>query len=328
MVSNGISIFAWYDQSNEDLEWCMKQVVSSADWSPTIILEKGYNLTNLMLRNSPSPSNSNTHLSHIGFKGVIDCSLTAMKESEGLKKLGLLNFIAFNLYTNPVIRLMEKRLMPRESIVNILTMGGLRTIICKNIIIIGYGVMGQTISNTLRHANCTVYVVEIDPIKALKASIDGFKVRKIEEIVKVADYIICCSNSQMVISSDILKIIKDEAFICNMGNENQEIDVNWIRANCITKPVSKHLEKATLKHRPKSFFFLCKGMQASKFLQATPPIVESVKCLASLLAIMEMNMSKGTKYDFNTYSLPIDIDKFNAKLHLEDFNVAVSESKH
>ena len=99
----------------------------------------------------------------------------------------------------------------------------------KQIVVCGYGEVGKGCCQSLKSIGAVVYVTEIDPICALQACMDGFKVVRIEEVIKFVDVVITATGSKGIINRDHIEKMKSGAIVCNMGHSNTEIDVSSLR---------------------------------------------------------------------------------------------------
>ena len=95
----------------------------------------------------------------------------------------------------------------------------------KQVLVCGYGEVGKGCCQSLKAVGCVIYVTEIDPICALQACMDGFKVVRIEEVIKAVDIIITATGNKGVINREQAEKLKNGAIVCNMGHSNTEIDV-------------------------------------------------------------------------------------------------------
>lgn len=95
----------------------------------------------------------------------------------------------------------------------------------KQVVICGYGEVGKGCSQAMKGLGCIVYITEIDPICALQASMDGFRVVKLNEVVRTVDIVITATGNKNVVSREHMDKMKNGCIVCNMGHSNTEIDV-------------------------------------------------------------------------------------------------------
>lgn len=92
-------------------------------------------------------------------------------------------------------------------------------------VICGYGEVGKGCSQALKGLGCVVYITEIDPICALQASMDGFRVVKLNEVIRNVDIVVTATGNKNVVMREHMDKMKNGCIVCNMGHSNTEIDV-------------------------------------------------------------------------------------------------------
>lgn len=95
----------------------------------------------------------------------------------------------------------------------------------KQVVICGYGEVGKGCSQALKGLGCVVYITEIDPICALQASMDGFRVVKLNEVIRNVDIVVTATGNKNVVTREHMDKMKNGCIVCNMGHSNTEIDV-------------------------------------------------------------------------------------------------------
>jgi adenosylhomocysteinase len=100
----------------------------------------------------------------------------------------------------------------------------------KQVILCGYGEVGKGCSQALKALGCIVYVTEIDPICALQASVDGFRVVKLNEIIRSADIVITTTGNKSVVTREHMEKMKNGCIVCNMGEWD---NLNWSKLHVI-----------------------------------------------------------------------------------------------
>ncbi|KAG8040679.1 hypothetical protein G9C98_002675 [Cotesia typhae] len=104
----------------------------------------------------------------------------------------------------------------------------------KQVVICGYGEVGKGCCQALKGLGCIVYITEIDPICALQASMDGFRVMKLNEVIRNVDIVITATGNKNVVTREHMDKMKNGCVVCNMGHSNTEIDVNSLRTPDLT----------------------------------------------------------------------------------------------
>ena len=101
----------------------------------------------------------------------------------------------------------------------------------KVAVVAGYGDVGKGSAASLRGAGARVIVTEIDPICALQAAMDGFAVKRMDDVVKEADIVVTTTGNKDIIQSRHFESMKDKTIVCNIGHFDNEIDVSWLNEN-------------------------------------------------------------------------------------------------
>jgi len=322
VASKKISIFAWNNQTEEDFAWCKSMVINNGAWKPNIILGDGAQLLELYneRRESPHkedcPSIQNREL----IKGMIDPSISGLEKFIELKRQNKLNFVAFDLYTNPLTNYFSKLLIPQETIGSIMRLTGPVHLCSKTVMIIGYGILGTALANAIKSSSF-VYIVESNPLKALKAAIDGYKVVSRDCVIRNIDYVICATHSTNVLGVKSLQKLKPGATVINMSLNYKEVDIESLSEISTFHKLSDRVDKVIFKDNPSCWFYLVsKGINASMMCCTIPAICMSAHCSLFLFALYEMHHSKGTKYRDDIYTLPSKINEFLSYMHLGAFH--------
>lgn len=120
------------------------------------------------------------------------------------------------------------------------------------VVLCGYGEVGKGCSQALKALGCIVYVTEVDPICALQASVDGFRVVKLNEIIRSVDIVITTTGNKSVVTREHMEKMKNGCIVCNMGHSNTEIDVvshlTDYRVLCFGSSSARDREKGCFVH--------------------------------------------------------------------------------
>lgn len=182
-----------------------------------MILDDGGDATHLMLKKYPAMFK--------GIKGIVEESVTGVHRLYQLSKSGKLTVPAMNVHDSVIKTKFDNLYSCKESIIDSLKrstdimFGGKQVVLC------GYGEVGKGCSQALKALGCIVYVTEVDPICALQASVDGFRVVKLNEIIRNIDIVITTTGNKSVVTREHMEKMKSGCIVCNMGHSNTEIDV-------------------------------------------------------------------------------------------------------
>ena len=233
----GLNIYGWRDQDDEEYYQTINMVL---DHKPDIIIDDGADMI-MVLHNERTDV-----LKHI--KGACEETTTGVHRLEAMHKDGALKFpvVAVNdAYTK---YLFDNRYGTGQSSFDAI-MGTTNMLIAgKSVVVCGYGWCGRGIALRAQGLGANVIVTEIDPIRALEARMDGYRVMKIRDAVKEADLIITVTGNINIIHGDDFKYMKDGCMLCNSGHLNVEINRQDLEAQSTdVREVRESIEMFTMK---------------------------------------------------------------------------------
>ena len=233
----GLNIYGWRDQDDEEYYQTINMVL---DHKPDIIIDDGADMI-MVLHNERTDV-----LKHI--KGACEETTTGVHRLEAMHKDGALKFpvVAVNdAYTK---YLFDNRYGTGQSSFDAI-MGTTNMLIAgKYVVVCGYGWCGRGIALRAQGLGANVIVTEIDPIRALEARMDGYRVMKIRDAVKEADLIITVTGNINIIHGDDFKYMKDGCMLCNSGHFNVEINRQDLEAQSTdVREVRESIEMFTMK---------------------------------------------------------------------------------
>ena len=195
----------------------------------------------------------------------------------------------------------------------------------SHILVCGYGEVAKGCCQSLKAVGCVIYVTEIDPICALQACMDGFKVVRIEEVIKQIDIIITATGSKGVITREHAEKLKTGAIICNMGHLNTEIDVDSMRdADIVWDEVRHNVHHLTFPNG-RRIVLIAEGRTMNKCCSGIPSIVISITASTQVLALIELWTASSSAYQKGVYVLQRKLDEYVASLHLSAFDAHLTE---
>src|SRR5207249_301707 len=195
----------------------------------------------------------------------------------------------------------------------------------KTAVVCGYGDVGKGSAHSLRGFGARVIVTEIDPINALQAAMEGFKVTTIEDTLGVADiYVTATGNCDVVTLEHILKM-KDQAILCNIGHFDNEIQVDRLNALKGVKKINvKPQYDKYLLPNGRTLYLLAEGRLVNLgCATGHPSFVMSNSFTNQCLAQMDLWRNKDTN-KIGVYCLPKRLDEEVARLHLERIGVKLT----
>jgi adenosylhomocysteinase len=267
------------------------------------------------------PSWYSTRLAHI--KGVTEETTTGVKRLYQMAKEGTLKFPAINVNDSVTKSKFDNLYGCRESLVDAVKRATDVMIAGKVAVVAGYGDVGKGSAQALRALSAQVWVTEIDPICALQAAMEGYRVVTMEYASDKADIFVTATGNYHVITHDHMKAMKDQAIVCNIGHFDNEIDVASL------SPYQWEEIKPQVDHvifpDGKRIIMLAKGRLVNLGCgTGHPSYVMSSSFANQTIAQIEL-FQNTAKYPVGVYTLPKHLDEKVARLQLKTLNAQLSE---
>ena len=255
-------------------------------------------------------------------QGVTEETTTGVARLYQMRNDGELPFPAINVNDSVTKSKFDNLYGCRESLVDGIKRATDVMIAGKTAVVAGYGDVGKGCAQSLRGLGATVWVTEIDPICALQAAMEGFRVVTMDDAASQADIFVTATGNFHVITHDHMKAMKDQAIVCNIGHFDNEIDcasLNQYEWENI-KPQVDHV----IFPDGKRIILLAEGRLVNLgCATGHPSFVMSNSFTNQVLAQIEL-FSKGDKYENNVYVLPKHLDEKVAELHLHKLGVKLT----
>ena len=316
MAEKGVPVFAWKGETEEEYLWCIDQtIIGEPSWKPNMILDDGGDLTSIMHEKYPELLK--------GVKGLSEETTTGVHRLHEMVKKDELKVPAFNVNDSVTKSKFDNLYGCRESLVDGIKRATDVMISGKTALVCGFGDVGKGSAQSLRNAGAIVWVTEIDPICALQAAMEGFKVVTIESVISEVDIFVTATGNASVISYKHMEAMKDQAIVCNIGHFDNEIDVDSIK-KCKwdnIKPQVDHVEFPD----GKKIILLAEGRLINLgCATGHPSYVMSASFTNQVLAQMEL-WRNSVNYKNDVYVLPKILDEEVARLHLEKVGAKLTE---
>ncbi|XP_051525160.1 S-adenosylhomocysteine hydrolase-like protein 1 isoform X2 [Myxocyprinus asiaticus] len=317
LAESGVSVFAWKGESEDDFWWCIDRCVNMEGWQANMILDDGGDLTHWVYKKYPSVFKK--------VRGIVEESVTGVHRLYQLSKAGKLCVPAMNVNDSVTKQKFDNLYCCRESILDGLKrttdvmFGGKQVVVC------GSGEVGKGCCSALKALGAIVCVTEIDPICALQACMDGFKVVKLNEVVRQIDMVITCTGNKNVVTREHLDRMKNGCIVCNMGHSNTEIDVASLRTPELTWERVRSQVDHIIWPDGKRVILLAEGRLLNLSCSTVPSFVLSITATTQALALIELYNAPEGRYKQDVYLLPKKMDEYVASLHLPNFDAHLTE---
>ena len=308
IAKKGIPVFAWKGETEEEYWWCVEQTIHGKDsWVPNMILDDGGDLTLVMHEKYPDLLKN--------VRGISEETTTGVQRLYQMEENSTLLCPAINVNDSVTKSKFDNLYGCRESLVDGIKRATDVMIAGKIAVVCGYGDVGKGCAQSLSSLGATVWVTEIDPICALQASMEGYRVVTMEDACSKADIFVSATGNYHVINMSHMELMKDQSIICNIGHFDNEIDVDslenyeWINI----KPQVDHIVFPD----GKKIILLAEGRLVNLgCATGHPSFVMSNSFTNQTLAQIEL-WQNPNKYEKKVYVLPKLLDEKVARLHLE-----------
>jgi adenosylhomocysteinase len=352
----GVPVFAWKGESLAEYWWCTEQALTwPEETGPNMILDDGGDATLLVHKGTeyeqagavPDPASADSEEFRIvlellarslsedaqrftrmgqGVIGVTEETTTGVHRLYQFAEQGQLLFPAINVNDSVTKSKFDNKYGCRHSLIDGINratdvlIGGKMAVVC------GYGDVGKGCCESLRGQRARVVVVEIDPICALQAAMDGFQVLRLEDVVGTADIFITATGNRDVITAEHMARMKHQAIVGNIGHFDNEIDMAGLAA-------VPGIQRTQIKPQVDEWVFpdghsvivLSEG-RLLNLGNATghPSFVMSNSFTNQVIAQMEL-FGHADSYDKRVYTLAKHLDEKVARLHLDALGARLSE---
>ena len=308
MAKAGIPVFAWKGETEEEYWWCVEQTIMGPDnWNPNLILDDGGDLTFIMHRDY------STLLKNV--KGISEETTTGVHRLYEMHKQGTLKVPAINVNDSVTKSKFDNLYGCRESLLDGIKRATDVMIAGKIAVVCGYGEVGKGCAQALRAFGATVFVTEIDPICALQAAMEGYRVVTMEEVAAIGNIFITATGNKRVITHDHMRKMQNQTIVCNIGHFDSEIDIASLRQYTWEniKPQVDHV----IFPDGKRLIVLAEGRLVNLgCATGHASFVMSTSFTNQVLAQIELWQHQ-EKYSVGVYVLPKKLDEMVARLHLQ-----------
>ena len=316
IAKKGIPVFAWKGETEEEYWWCVEKTIHGPDgWVPNMILDDGGDLTLIMHEKYPELLKN--------VKGISEETTTGVLRLYEMEENSTLLCPAINVNDSVTKSKFDNLYGCRESLVDGIKRATDVMIAGKIAVICGYGDVGKGCAQSLSSLGATVWVTEIDPICALQAAMEGYRVVTMEDACSQADIFVSATGNYHVINLSHMEKMKDQSIICNIGHFDNEIDVEslekyeWINIKPqVDQIVFPDGKKITLLAEGRLVNLGC--------ATGHPSFVMSNSFTNQTLAQIEL-WQNPDKYEKRVYVLPKLLDEKVARLHLEKVGAKLTQ---
>ncbi|WP_180682199.1 adenosylhomocysteinase [Tepidicella baoligensis] len=257
--------------------------------------------------------------------GVTEETTTGVHRLKDMSARGTLMFRAINVNDSVTKSKFDNLYGCRESLVDGIKRATDVMIAGKVAVVCGYGDVGKGSAQALRSLSAQVWVTEIDPINALQAAMEGYRVVTMDDACSQADIFVTATGNKNVITFDHMAKMKDQAIVCNIGHFDNEIDVASLEAKCRWEEIKPQVDHVIFPDG-KRIILLAKGRLVNLgCATGHPSFVMSSSFANQTIAQIEL-FTHPDGYDVGkVYVLPKHLDEKVARLHLKKVGAKLTE---
>jgi adenosylhomocysteinase len=306
----GIPVFAWKGENEREYWWCIEQTLSGPNgWFPNMILDDGHDLTAFVHDHHP-------HLLP-EIIGVTEETTTGVHKLIERMQNNILHIRAINVNDSVTKSKFDNLYGCRESLVDGIKRATDVMIAGKVAVVAGYGDVGKGSAKSLSALGAQVWVTEIDPICALQASMEGYRVVTMDYACEYGDIFVTATGNVDVITYSHMLRMKDNAIVCNIGHFDTEIEVEALRSHR-WENIKPQVDRVVTGERGKCIILLAEGRLVNLGCgTGHPSFVMSNSFTNQVLAQIELWNNPQNYEVGKIYVLPKHIDEEVARLHLE-----------
>ena len=353
----GVPVFAWKGETLEEYWWCTDQAVEWPDGSgPDLIVDDGGDATLLLhrgveyedagkvpdfdpetepeewgiilelVRNSLEQDPQKWHHISANVIGVSEETTTGVHRLYEMEKDGTLLFPAINVNDSVTKSKFDNLYGCRHSVIDGLNRATDVMISGKMAVVCGYGDVGKGCAQALKNQGARVIITEIDPICALQACMEGFTVRRIEDVLGEADIFVTTTGNKDIITAQHMAGMKDKAIVGNIGHFDNEIDMAGLeRMPGVRRESIKPQYDEWIFLDGHSVLILAEGRLLNLgCATGHPSFVMSASFTNQVIAQIELAKNRG-QYEKKVYVLPKILDEKVARLHLDKLDARLTE---
>ena len=359
IAAAGVPVFAWKGESLEEYWWCTYQALNhKGGTGPQLVVDDGGDVTLLihkgveledgdqwvygpasnheeqvikdLLKKVYAEDKQHWHKLAKEWRGVSEETTTGVHRLYKMLEQGKLLIPAINVNDSVTKSKFDNLYGCRESLADGIKRATDVMVAGKVAVICGYGDVGKGSAHSLRGMGARVIVTEIDPINALQAAMEGFEVTTIEDTLGRGDIYVTCTGNLDIITFEHMKLMKDQAIVCNIGHFDNEIQMDLLNEapgveKINVKPQVDQYNFPATKGKPAHTIFVLAEGRLVNLGCATghPSFVMSNSFANQTLAQLDLWKNKDT-YKIDVYTLPKKLDEEVARLHLEKIGVKLT----
>lgn len=300
----------------EDRDTYYKHLVAAIEHQPDMTQDDGADLVGLLHQNY-----ADTYLKKV--IGGTEETTTGVIRLKSMERDQALKFPIIAVNESDTKHLFDNRYGTGQSTIDGL-LRATNTLICgKNFVVCGYGWCGKGLSMRAKGMGANVIVTEVDPVKAIEAIMDGFRVMKLEQAMPFADIIITVTGDLNVVNEQHFKLAKDGVIVANSGHFNDEINIDALEKMSKTKRIVRDFVQEYIRNDGRKVFLLAEGRLLNLAAAEGHPAIVMDMSFANQALGAEFIVKNAGKLERKVHVLPKEIDDEIARIKLKSLGVEI-----
>jgi len=313
LAERDVNVFAWRGQTTEEYYWCVERAI---DQKPSITLDDGADLVGT-IHNKKTEALSN-------IKGGTEETTTGVLRLRAMEKTGALKYAIIAVNDAYSKYLFDNRYGTGQSTIDGILRATNILLAGKNFVVCGYGWCGRGIAMRAHGMGASVIITEVDPLKALEAAMNGFRVMPISEAATIGDIFVTTTGDISVVRREHMQKMKDGAILANSGHFNVEINIKDLEELATSKRnIRPNLDEYALKDG-RRLYLLGEGRLINLAAAEGHPSEVMDMSFANQALCVEY-LAKNERMPPKVYLVPKEIDETVAKLKLDAMKIKIDE---
>ncbi|SDL78383.1 adenosylhomocysteinase [Halarsenatibacter silvermanii] len=303
-----------YGQRGESQESFYRNIEKTLEHGPDVLIDDGGDMTTTFMEDQ-GPD-------YEGFCGVCEETTTGINRLKAMSQAGELPFPAVDVNGSQIKHLFDNYYGTGQSSITGILRATNRMLAGRDVVVVGYGFCGEGVARDADGLGARVHVVESDPVRALRAGMDGFNAVTMDEAAEIGDIFVTATGNKHVIDGEHIAAMSDGAILANAGHFNVEINLDWVRENAVNQSrVNEHTVEFEL-DTGKSVHVIAEGRLVNLCAGEGHPASVMDMSFAGQALSAEWLLSQAGELDAEVHSVPEEIDKRIATLKLKSLGMA------
>lgn len=300
----------------ESIETYNRHVRAALETNPNIIIDDGSDVVATMIKEKPELTQK--------IIGTTEETTTGIIRLKAMVKAGVLNFPSIAVNDAQTKHFFDNRYGTGQSTLDGIIRATNILLAGKTFVVVGYGWCGKGCAMRARGLGANVIVTEVDPIKAIEAVMDGFRVMPIAEAAKIGDFFVTVTGNRHVIDKEHFEVMKDGAIVCNSGHFDLELNLDALREMCHAPQTRRpFVEEYRFRDNSKSIIVLGEGRLINLAAAEGHPASVMDMSFANQALSAEYLVKNQGKLAPGVHVLPAEVDQEIANLKLRSMGISI-----